>query len=193
MACNTTLSTLLDKYQSHLDDSAAHAVHQGISTRKIHTFHRLRLTAVSLPDQHKAHLIVPAKLMQKSRASRIEATSRATLPVETSHYLRRYPMLGGILISECDRLHLDELGDSLQRLFDRENDPGVQETLTLLCWSELLNGLSYREWASLTDKTDRQIQEWINTRLLTQPARRMMIDEYVFFACFGYWADHQPV
>ncbi|MBN3082720.1 hypothetical protein H4F49_19045 [Pectobacterium polaris] len=192
MTCNTTLSTLLDKYQSHLDDSAAHAVHQGISTRKIHTFHRLRLTAVSLPDQHKAHLIVPAKLMQKSRASRIEAASRATLPVETSRYLRRYPMLGGILISECDRLHLDELGDSLQRLFDRENEPGVQETLTLLCWSELLNGLSFREWASLVDKTDRQIQMWISTRLRTQPARRAMIDEYVFFACFGYWADYRP-
>ncbi|MEI0694574.1 hypothetical protein [Pectobacterium aroidearum] len=29
MTRNTTLSTLLDKYQSHLDGSAAHAVHQG--------------------------------------------------------------------------------------------------------------------------------------------------------------------
>ncbi|MBA0219818.1 hypothetical protein H4F33_20595 [Pectobacterium brasiliense] len=192
MTRNTTLSTLLDKYQSHLDDSATHAIHQGISTRKIHTFHRLRLTAVSLPDQHKAHLIVPAKLMQKSRVSRIEAASRAILPVETSRYLRRYPMLGGILISECDRLHLDELGDSLQRLFDRENEHGIQETLTLLCWSELLNGLSYREWTSLADKTDRQIQVWINTRLRTQPARRAMIDEYVFFACFGHWRDYYP-
>ncbi|PWD64408.1 hypothetical protein [Pectobacterium atrosepticum] len=192
MTRHTTLSTLLDKYQNHLDNSAAHAIHQGISTRKIHTFHRLRLTAVSLPDQHKAHLIAPAKLVQKSRASRIEATSRATLPVEASRYLRWYPMLGGILISECDRLHLDELSYTLQRLFDRENEPGIQETLILLCWPELLNGLSYREWTSLADKTDRQIQMWISTRLRTQPARRAMIDEYVFFACFGYWADYRP-
>ncbi|MBN3049902.1 hypothetical protein H4F45_00005 [Pectobacterium brasiliense] len=192
MTRHTTLSTLLDKYQSHLDDSAANAIHQGISTRKIHTFHRLSLTAVSLPDQPKAHLIVPAKLMQKSRVSRIEAASRAILPVKASRYLRRYPMLGGILISECDRLQLDELSDSLQRLFDRENEPGIQETLTLLCWSELLNGLSYREWTSLADKTDRQIQMWISTRLRTQPARRAMIDEYVFFACFGYWRDYYP-
>ncbi|KFX02958.1 hypothetical protein KP22_17480 [Pectobacterium betavasculorum] len=192
MTRNTALSTLLDKYQSDLDDSAAHAIHQGISTRKIHTFHRLRLTAVSLPDQHKSHLIVPAKLMQKSRISRIEAASRAILPVETRRYLRRYLMLSAILISECDRLHLDELSDSLQRLFDRENEPGIQETLTLLCWPELLNGLSYGEWASLADKTDRQIQVWIKTRLRTQPARRAMIDEYVFFACFGYWRDYYP-
>ncbi|WP_174870618.1 hypothetical protein [Pectobacterium polaris] len=192
MTRHTTLSTLLDKYQSHLDDSSAHAIHQGISTRKIHTFHRLSLTAVSLPNQRKAHLIIPARLMQQSGISRIEAGSRAILPVKAARYLRRYPMLGGILISECDRLHLDELGDSLQRLFDRENDPGVQETLTLLCWSELLNGLSYREWAALADKTDRQIQVWINTRLRTQPARRAMIDEYVFFACFGYWRDYYP-
>ncbi|MDY4378009.1 hypothetical protein SOV92_09240 [Pectobacterium brasiliense] len=48
MTCNTTLSTLLDKYQSHLDGSAAHAIHQGISTRKIHTFHRL-MPDVSFP------------------------------------------------------------------------------------------------------------------------------------------------
>lgn len=192
MTRNTTLSTLLDKYQSHLDDSAAHTIHQGISTRKIHTFHQLILTAVSLPDQRQAHLIVPAKLMQKSRASRIKVASKAILPVETSRYLQRYPMLGGVLISECDRLHLDELGDSLQRLFDRENEPGIQETLTLLCWSELLNSLSYREWTSLADKTDRQIHMWISTRLRTQSARRAMIDEYVFFACFGYWVDHRP-
>ncbi|PXB04194.1 hypothetical protein [Pectobacterium carotovorum] len=192
MTRHTTLSTLLDRYQSHLDDSAANAIHQGISTRKIHTFHQLILTAVSLPDQRQAHLIVPAKLMQKSRVPRIEALSRAILPVETRRYLRRYPMLGGILISECDRLHLDELSYTLQRLFDRENEPGIQETLILLCWSELLNGQSYREWTSLAEKTDRQIQGWINTHLRTQPARRAMIDEYVFFACFGYWRDYYP-
>ncbi|GMB66000.1 hypothetical protein PPNK14_38920 [Pectobacterium parmentieri] len=68
----------------------------------------------------------------------------------------------------------------------------MQETLTLLCWPELLNGQSYREWTSLADKTDRQIQMWISTRLRNQPARRAMIDEYVFFACFGYWADYRP-
>ncbi|MBQ4781207.1 hypothetical protein F9U38_11885 [Pectobacterium versatile] len=192
MARNTTLSTLLDKYQSHLDDSTTHAIHQGISTRKIHTFHQLSLTAVSLPDQRKAHLIIPTRLMQQSGISRIEAGSRAILPVKATRHLRRYPMLSGILISECERLHLEVLSDNLQQLFDRENDLGIQETLTLLCWSELLNGLSFREWASLADKTDRQIQKWINTRLRTQPARRVMIDEYVFFACFGYWRDYYP-
>ncbi|RJL18735.1 hypothetical protein [Pectobacterium polaris] len=192
MTRHTTLSTLLDKYQSHLDDSSAHAIHQGISTRKIHTFHRLSLTAVFLPDQRKAHLIIPDRLIQRVDLSRIGAGNRAILPVKATRHLRRYSMLSGILISECDRLHLDELGDSLQRLFERENDPGVQETLTLLCWSELLNGLSFREWASLVDKTDRQLQVWINTRLRTQPKHRAMIDEYVFFACFGYWRDYYP-
>ncbi|POE15399.1 hypothetical protein BV924_01065 [Pectobacterium odoriferum] len=188
----TTLSTLLYKYQSHLDDSATHAIHKGISTRKIHTFHQLSLTTVSLPDQRKAHLIIPARLMQKSDVSRIEAGSRAILPVKAARHLRRYPMLSGILLSECERLHLEVLSDNLQQLFDRENDPGIREMLTLLCWSELLDGLSYREWTSLADKTDRQIQGWIKTRLRNQPARRAMIDEYVFFSCFGYWADYRP-
>lgn len=158
MARHTTLSTLLDKYQSHLDDSIEHAIHQGISTRKMHTFHQLSLTTVSLPGQRKAHLIIPAKLMQQSGISPIEAGSRAILPVKAARYLRRYPMLSGILISECERLHLEVLSDSLQHLFDRENYPGVQETLTLLCWSELLDGLSYREWTSLADKTNRQVR-----------------------------------
>lgn len=192
MARNTTLSTLLDKYQSHLDDSTTHAIHQGISTRKMHTFHQLNLTTVSTPGQRRAHLIIPAKLMQQSGISRIEAGSRAILPVKATRYLRRYPMLSGILISECERLHLEVLSDNLQQLFDRENDPGVQETLTLLCWSELLDGLSYREWASLADKTDRQVQVWINTHLRTQPTLRAVIEEYVFFACFGYWRDYYP-
>ncbi|KMK81563.1 hypothetical protein [Pectobacterium brasiliense] len=192
MTRNTTLSTLLDKYQSHLDGSTTHAIRQGISTRKIHAFHQLSLTTVSLPDQRKAYLIIPARLMQKSDVSRIEAGSRAILPVKAARYLRRYPMLSGILISECERLHLEVLSDSLQRLFDRENDSGIREMLTLLCWSELLDGLSYREWTSLADKTDRQIQGWIKTRLRNQPARRAMIDEYIFFACFGYWRDYYP-
>lgn len=192
MTRNTTLSTLLDKYQSHLDDSATHAIRQRISTRKIHAFHQLSMTTVSLPGQRKAHLIIPARLMQQSGISRIEAGSRAILPVKATRHLRRYPMLSGILISECERLHLEVLSDSLQQLFDRENDPGVRETLTLLCWSELLDGLSYREWASLADKTDRQLQVWINARLETQLTLRVMIDEYVFFACFGYWADYRP-
>lgn len=192
MTRNTTLSTLLDKYQSHLDGSTTHAIRQGISTRKIHAFHQLSLTTVSLPDQRKAYLIIPARLMQQSGISRIEADSRAILPVKAARYLRRYPMLSGILISECERLHLEVLSDRLQRLFDRENDPGIREMLTLLCWSELLDGLSYREWASLADKTDRQVQVWINTRLRTQPTLRAVIEEYVFFACFGYWADYRP-
>ncbi|GKW13710.1 hypothetical protein PEC301899_39920 [Pectobacterium carotovorum subsp. carotovorum] len=192
MTRHTTLSTLLDKYQSHLDDSATHAIRQGISTRKIHTFHQLSLTTVSLPGQRKAHLIIPARLMQQSDVSRIETGSRAILPVKAARYLRRYPMLSGILISECERLHLEVLSDSLQQLFDRENDPGIREILTLLCWSELLDGLSYREWASLADKTDRQVQVWINTRLRTQPTLQAVIEEYVFFACFGYWADYRP-
>ncbi|KHN55730.1 hypothetical protein [Pectobacterium fontis] len=192
MTRNTTLSTLLDKYQSHLDDSTTHAIRQGISTRKINTFHQLRLTTVSLPGQCKAHLIIPTKLMQQSGISRIEAGSRAILPVKAARYLRRYPMLSGILISECERLHLEVLSDSLQQLFDRENDPGIREILTLLCWSELLDGVSYREWASLADKTDRQVQVWINTRLRIQPTLRAVIEEYVFFACFGYWADYRP-
>lgn len=193
MTRNTTLSTLLDKYQSHLDGSTTHAIRQGISTRKIHAFHQLSLTTVSLPDQRKAYLIIPARLMQKSDVSRIEAGSRAILPVKAARYLRRYPMLSGILISECERLHLEVLSDSLQRLFDRENDPGIREMLTLLCWSELLDGLSYREWASLADKTDRQVQVWINTRLRTQPTLQAVIEEYVFFACFvGCWTDYRP-
>ncbi|MEI7125108.1 hypothetical protein [Pectobacterium versatile] len=192
MTRNTTLSTLLDKYQSHLDDSTTYAIRQGISTRKIHAFHQLSLTTVSLPGQRKAHLIIPARLMQQSDVSRIEAGSRAILPVKAARYLRRYPMLSGILISECERLHLEVLSDNLQQLFDQENDPGVQETLTLLCWSELLDGLFYREWTSLADKTDRQVQVWINTRLRTRPTRRAVIDEYVFFACFGYWRDYYP-
>lgn len=192
MTRNTTLSTLLDKYQSHLDDRATHAIRQGISTRKIHAFHQLSLTTVSTSGQRKAHLIIPARLMQQSGISRIEAGSRAILPVKATRHLRRYPMLSGILLSECERLHLEVLSDSLQQLFDRENDPGIREILTLLCWSELLDGLSYREWESLVNKTDRQLQVWINTRLSTQPTLRVMIDEYVFFACFGYWADCRP-
>ncbi|WP_409160488.1 hypothetical protein [Pectobacterium sp. B2J-2] len=192
MTRHTTISTLLDKYQSHLDDSTMHAIHQGICTRKIYTYHQLSLTTVSTPGQRRAHLIIPARLMQQSDVSRIEAGSRTILPVKAARYLRRYPMLSGILISECERLHLEVLSDNLQQLFDRENDPGVQETLTLLCWSELLDGLSYREWASLTDKTNRQVQVWINTRLRTRPTHWAIIDEYVFFACFGCWANYQP-
>ncbi|HFE7524661.1 TPA: hypothetical protein ACGAD2_005375 [Salmonella enterica subsp. enterica serovar Newport] len=54
--------------------------------------------------------------------------------------LRTYPQLPGILLSECVRLRLDGLHRCLELVFSRLTEPGLRESLTLLCWYELING-----------------------------------------------------
>ncbi|ECI3333966.1 hypothetical protein DKS97_25565, partial [Salmonella enterica subsp. diarizonae] len=106
--------------------------------------------------------------------------------------LRVYPQLPGILLSECVRLRLDGLHDGLEQVFSRLKEPGLRESLTLLCWYELMNGRQDCNWQGLVTLNEREVSEWMASRLARYPLLYRVVDEYVFFACFGFWSESTP-
>ncbi|EHK5505059.1 hypothetical protein IVM76_000611, partial [Salmonella enterica] len=98
--------------------------------------------------------------------------------------------LPGILLSECVRLRLDGLYAGLEQVFSRLKEPGLWESLTLLCWYELVNGLQNSDWLCLPGLSEQEVKVWVETRLSQYSSLYSVVDEYVFFACFGFWSDN---
>ncbi|EJN0764147.1 hypothetical protein NPF69_004584 [Salmonella enterica] len=135
-------------------------------------------------------MVVPSCLLSVSptvRASRNEGTVSVLVDITS---LRSYPQLPGILLSECVRLRLDGLHNCLERVFSRLREPGLRESLTLLCWYELVNDLQNNDWLYLSGLSEQEVSEWVETRLSQYPLLYSVVDEYVFFACFGFWSDN---
>ncbi|EDS7008701.1 hypothetical protein I4R72_002929 [Salmonella enterica] len=186
--CNE-ITPLVEVYQRWLNDHTRLAVRYGISTRKTHQWHTLTTTGITLADGRRVAMVVPSCLLSVSpgvRASRNEGTVSVLADISS---LRAYPQLPGILLSECIRLRLDGLHDGLEQVFSRLKEPGLRESLTLLCWYELVNGLQNSDWLCLPGLSGQEMKAWVETRLSQYPLLYRVVDEYVFFACFGFWSE----
>lgn len=106
--------------------------------------------------------------------------------------LRTYPQLPGILLSECARLRLAGLFNCLERVFSRLKAPGLRESLTLLCWYELINGRRDCNCQGLVALNEQEVAAWLTCHLARYPLLHRMVDEYVFFACAGFWSNNPP-
>ncbi|EAB4413563.1 hypothetical protein KN894_004559 [Salmonella enterica] len=106
--------------------------------------------------------------------------------------LRTYPQLPGILLSECVRLRFSGLHDCFERVFSRLTTQGLRESLTLLCWYGLINGRQDCNWQSLVALNEQEVAAWLACQLARYPLLHRMVDEYVFFACAGFWSDNPP-
>ncbi|EJZ7017931.1 hypothetical protein OIP52_000618 [Salmonella enterica] len=189
--CNE-ITPLVEVYQRWLNDQTRLAVRYGISTRKTHQWHTLTTTGITLADGRQVSMVVPSCLLSVSptvRASRNEGTFSVLADISS---LRVYPQLPGILLSECVRLRLDGLHDGLEQVFSRLKEPGLRESLTLLCWYELMNGRQDCNWQGLVTLNEREVSEWMASRLARYPLLYRVVDEYVFFACFGFWSESTP-
>ncbi|EGM1540800.1 hypothetical protein ILW05_004944, partial [Salmonella enterica] len=87
------------------------------------------------------------------------------------------------------RLRLDGLHNCLEQVFSRLKEPGLRESLTLLCWYELVNGLQNSDWLCLPGLSEQEVKVWVEKRLSQYPSLYSVVDEYVFFACFGFWSE----
>ncbi|EAM1204907.1 hypothetical protein BUL74_01705 [Salmonella enterica subsp. enterica serovar 4,[5],12:i:-] len=186
--CNE-ITPLIEVYQRWLNDQTRLAVRYGISTRKTHQWHTLTTTGITLADGRRVAMVVPACLLSVSptvRASRNEGTVSVLADISS---LRAYPQLPGILLSECIRLRLDGLHNCLEQVFSRLKEPGLRESLTLLCWYELVNGLQNSDWLCLPGLSEQEVKVWVEKRLSQYSSLYSVVDEYVFFACFGFWSD----
>ncbi|EBH8950705.1 hypothetical protein MVS59_004411 [Salmonella enterica] len=186
--CNE-ITPLVEVYQRWLNDQTRLAVRYGISTRKTHHWHTLTTTDITLADGRRVAMVVPACLLPVSptvRASRNEGTVSVLADISS---LRAYPQLAGILLSECIRLRLDGLYAGLEQVFSRLREPGLRESLTLLCWYELVNGLQNSDWLYLPGLSEQEVKAWVETLLSQYPLLYGVVDKYVFFACFGFWSE----
>ncbi|EHQ4622628.1 hypothetical protein KQ096_005336 [Salmonella enterica] len=187
--CNE-ITPLVEVYQRWLNDHTRLAVRYGISTRKTHRWHTLTTTGITLADGRRVAMVVPACLLSAPPVMD-NAGSHVDVPVLVDmNSLRAYPQLPGILLSECIRLRLDGLYAGLEQVFSRLKEPGLREFLTLLCWYELVNGRQDCNWQGLVTLNEREVSAWVASRLSQYPLLYSVVDEYVFFACFGLWSDN---
>ncbi|EKS5987939.1 hypothetical protein QCA75_004545 [Salmonella enterica] len=187
--CNE-ITPLVEVYQRWLDDQTRLAVRYGISTRKTHSWHTLTTTGITLADGRRVAMVVPACLLPVSPGVREPGNEGAVSVLADITSLRDYPQLPGILLSECVRLRLDGLYDGLEQVFSGLREPGLRESLTLLCWYELVNGLQNSDWLYLPGLSEQKVKTWVETRLSQYPLLYGVVDEYVFFSCFGFWSDN---
>ncbi|EAM9431113.1 TPA_asm: hypothetical protein G0G78_23875 [Salmonella enterica] len=187
--CNE-ITPLVEVYQRWLNDQTRLAVRYGISTRKTHHWHTLTTTGITLADGRQVTMVVPSCLLSVSPAMN-NAGSHVDVPVVVDiNSLRTYPQLPGILLSECVRLRLDGLHNCLEQVFSRLKGPGLRESLTLLCWYELVDGLQNSDWQYLPGLSEQEVKTWVETRLSRYPLLHRIVDEYVFFGCAGFWSDN---
>lgn len=189
--CNE-ITPLVEVYQRWLNDHTRLAVRYGISTRKTHAWHTLMTTGIILVDGRQVTMVVPSCLLSVSPTVREPGNEGSVSVLADISSLRAYPQLPGILLSECARLRLDGLYDGLEQVFCRLREPGLRESVTLLCWYELVNGLQNSDWMYLSALNEQEVKAWVETRLSQYPLLYRVVDEYVFFACFGFWSESTP-
>ncbi|EAA8668812.1 hypothetical protein IHA60_000518 [Salmonella enterica] len=189
--CNE-ITPLVEVYQRWLNDHTRLAVRYGISTRKTHAWHTLTTTGIMLADGRQVTMVVPSCLLSVSPTVREPGNEGTVSVLADISSLRAYPQLPGILLSECIRLRLDGLHDGLEQVFRYLREPGLRESLTLLYWYELVNGRQDCNWQGLVTLNEREVSEWMASRLARYPLLYRVVDEYVFFACFGFWSESTP-
>ncbi|EHL4433075.1 hypothetical protein KDP88_002723 [Salmonella enterica] len=189
--CNE-ITPLVEVYQRWLNDHTRLAVRYGISTRKTHQWHTLTTTGITLADGRQVTMVVPSCLLSVSPTVREPGNEGSVSVLADISSLRAYPQLPGILLSECIRLRLDGLYDGLEQVFSRLKEPGLRESLTLLCWYELVNGRQDSDWLCLPGLGRQEMKAWVETRLAQYPLLYRMVDEYIFFACSGFWSESPP-
>ncbi|EAS2029039.1 hypothetical protein A6855_18135 [Salmonella enterica] len=189
--CNE-ITPLIEVYQRWLNDQTRLAVRYGISTRKTHQWHTLTTTGITLADGRRVAMVVPSCLLSVSPTVRDTGNEGTVSVLADISSLRAYPQLPGILLSECVRLRLDGLHDGLERVFSSHKAPGLRESLTLLCWYELVNSQQDSDWLCLLGLSGQEMKAWVETRLSQYPLLYRVVDEYVFFASFGFWSETPP-
>ncbi|EPC4838688.1 hypothetical protein Q1B87_003550 [Salmonella enterica] len=189
--CNE-ITPLVEVYQRWLNDHTRLAVRYGISTRKTHTWHTLTTTGIMLADGRQLTIVVPSCLLSVSLVPEQTSNEGTVSVLVDMNSLRTYPQLPGILLSECIRLWLDGLHNCLERVFSRLKAPGLRESLTLLCWYELIKGRQDCNWQDLVTLNEREVAAWLGCQLARYPLLHRIVDEYVFFACAGFWSDNPP-
>lgn len=146
--------------QAWVDDlTRLHAIH-GLCCPEIKTWHTLAMTSCTIPDGTVGLLIIPRFLLTITQAACVNEGSVVGRIIK---HAQGQP-LAGMLTSECYRLGLSALAEQLQLLFRQYPQPGMRESLTLLCWCELMDGIELEAWYSLHLPSSHSLKKWIAGR-----------------------------
>lgn len=128
--------------QAWLDDLTRLHITHGLCRPEIKKWHRLTVTTCTLPGDFTGLLIIPEFLLGAAQAGTVEEESVPGRIIKRAEG----EALAGMLSSECYRLGLSALAEQLQLLIRQYPQPGIRESLTLLCWCELVGGIDPEAW-----------------------------------------------
>ncbi|ECB7304912.1 malate transporter [Salmonella enterica subsp. enterica serovar Yovokome] len=173
------MNTLLNHYQTCLNDYTRPAIIHGQCQPEIIRWHTLAIVSCTLPGGDLAELVIPERLQ---RILNIPTTAPMTAAQDINTGLMSL-MLPGVLLSECERLGMRRLSNKLQSLFQQFRGPGIKERLTLLCWSELATGIDHNEWKELHRLSTESLISWTDQKLQTLWGLQPQIEDYVALSC----------
>ncbi|EAA7241616.1 malate transporter [Salmonella enterica subsp. salamae] len=169
------MNTLLNHYQTCLNDYTRPAILHGQCQPEIIRWHKLAMVPRTLPSGELAELVIPERLQ---RVLNIPTTAPITVAQDINKNLIPL-LLPGVLLSECERLGMRRLSNKLQSLFQQFRGPGIKERLTLLCWSELATGIDHNEWKELHRLSTESLIAWTDQKLQEFWVLQSQIEDYI--------------
>ncbi|EZJ47578.1 hypothetical protein AB01_5163 [Escherichia coli 2-177-06_S1_C1] len=74
---------------------------------------------------------------------------------------------------------LSALAEQLSLLFRQYPQPGIRESLMLLCWCELAKGIEPEAWYTLHLLLPATLKKWINTRQKELNGLSALTEDYI--------------
>ena len=168
-------SPLLNHYQTWLDDFTRLNMFHGLCQQQITQWHQLAITSCITTGGHSVEIVIPECLLSIIRTRGLK--SCAAIPRLTKQ--TDYSLLPGVLLSECYRLGKGRLAEQLKMLFRLNAQPGMRQTLTLLCWCELTTGEDMEEWYELHLSLPDTLKHWLATKQRAYRGLKAVTDDYI--------------
>lgn len=166
---------LLNHYQAWLNDFTRINLFHGLCQQEIEHWHKLAITSCRSSGGMTSAIVVPQCLLQVTQTSQEEeCTVIPRLNKRTD-----YSLLPGVLLSECYRLGKSRLAEQLQMLFRLHTQPGFRQTLTLLCWCELVAGRDLDEWYSLHLPLPDTLKQWMSEKQKSYRGLKTLTENYI--------------
>ncbi|MBI0552208.1 secretoglobin family protein [Pectobacterium parmentieri] len=166
---------LLNHYQTWLDDFTRINLWHGLCQQKIEHWHKLTITSGQQEDGSTSIIVIPQRLLQVIRTEQV--VDYNIIPQLIKHI--DYPLLPGVLFSECCRLGKRKLAEQLKMLFRLHTQPEMRHALILLCWCDFTTGSDLDEWYSLHLSNADELKQWISARQKTYRGLAALTKDYI--------------
>lgn len=166
--------SLLNHYQAWLDDFTWANIAHGLCQPEIKRWHKLTMTTCRPLNGLASSLVIPHFLISATQTLVTDNPTEQTQITKDADY----PLLPGVLLSECTRLGLLNLAKQLRSAFWLNTAPGMRESLTLLCWCELAKNSAASGWC-IPCLQSEGLQQWISDSQEKHPGLGEFTDAYL--------------